>query len=139
MIKKIIKISACLFIIACAPQKRLNRLLTNHPELVKSSLDTLKIADTVYLQDIKHDTTTILKTHDTTIIMNTEKIFAKYVFDTITKEIYHEIKCLGDTVFYFKEVPIEVQKIIYQETGFKKYINWIIIFIGVFFYRFMLA
>lgn len=134
MIKRKIKIiSVFCLLISCSPQQRLNHLLHRHPHLRNMSADTLKMTDTLRIESVTHDTTTILQRFDTTIIMNTEKIFAKYVFDTITKEIHHEIKCIGDTIFYYKEIPYEVQKIVYQEkeNNFKDYLVWGSIFLGL--------
>lgn len=134
MIRKKIKIISVLCLLfACSPQQRLNHLLHKYPHLQNMSADTLKMTDTLRIESIKHDTTTILQRFDTTIIMNTEKIFAKYVFDTITKEIYHEIECVGDTIFYYKEIPYEVQKIVYQEkeNNFKDYLIWGSVFLGL--------
>mgnify|MGYP003133386335 CR=1 FL=1 len=134
MIKRKIKIiSIFCLLISCSPQQRLNHLLHRHPHLSNMSADTLKMTDTLRIESVTHDTTTIFQRYDTTIIMNTEKIFAKYVFDTITKEIHHEIKCIGDTIFYYKEIPYEVQKIVYQEkeNNFKDYLVWGSIFLGL--------
>ena len=99
---------------SCSPQKRLNRLVKKHPSLVE--LDTIKIIDTVITPTIQHDTTTVFKvsTHDT--VINNEKVFLKYFYDTLTREIHHEYICFGDTIIQEKIIPIE--KIVYKE------INW---------------
>lgn len=124
--KKAITIISCIILlINCSPQKRLNRLVTKFPYLIENSLDTLKINDTVILESIKHDTTRLIEYHDSTIIINNEKIFAKYIFDTITNEIHHFIECKGDTVTIIKEIPFEVEKVIYKEDNSIKQYLWI--------------
>ena len=46
------------FLFSCTPQRRLNRLLTNHPELLEK--DTIIVRDTVVVQNYNYDTTTII-------------------------------------------------------------------------------
>ena len=132
--KKIVIIIISLIVLcSCTPQQRINRILYKHPHLLKSSLDTLKITDTLRIENTIHDTTTIFNRVDSTIIINNEKIFAKYIFDTITKEIYHHIECKGDTIYYYKEVPFEVEKIIYQEKpNYYSYLIIVAIIFGLF-------
>lgn len=110
----IIQVLTVVLLFSCSPQKRLNRLVKKHPSLVE--LDTIKIIDTVITPTIQHDTTTVFKvsTHDT--VINNEKVFLKYFYDTLTREIHHEYICFGDTIIQEKIIPIE--KIVYKE------INW---------------
>jgi hypothetical protein len=116
----------------CSPERRLARLVDKYPSLKVNHLDTIKINDTIIINEISYDTTKLIEYHDTTIIVNTEKIFARYIYDTITKEIYHEIKCLGDTITIIKEIPFEVEKLIYQENKpLTKYLNYGLIIIGL--------
>ena len=112
--RHIVKVLAVILLFSCSPQKRLNRLVKKHPSLVE--LDTIKIIDTVITPTIQHDTTTVFKvsTHDT--VINNEKVFLKYFYDTLTREIHHEYICFGDTIIQEKIIPIE--KIVYKE------INW---------------
>ena len=110
----IVQVLTVALLFSCSPQKRLNRLVKKHPSLVE--LDTIKIIDTVITPTIQHDTTTVFKvsTHDT--VINNEKVFLKYFYDTLTREIHHEYICFGDTIIQEKIIPIE--KIVYKE------INW---------------
>ena len=117
----------CIIVISlafgCSPQKRLQRLVKNNPELLK--LDTIVIRDTVVVEDYRGDTTTIIKFHDSTTVVNNEKIFLKYFYDTLTREIHHEYICLGDTIIQEKIIPYET--IVIQElTWWQKYGNLII-------------
>ena len=93
------------FLFSCTPQRRLNRLLTNHPELLEK--DTIVVKDTVVVQNYNYDTTTIIRLHDTTTVFNNERVVLKYFYDTLREVIHHEVKCLGDTVYIETLVPIE--------------------------------
>ena len=131
MVKKslkrhIIQVLTVALLFSCSPQKRLNRLVKKHPSLVE--LDTIKIIDTVITPTIQHDTTTVFKvsTHDT--VINNEKVFLKYFYDTLTREIHHEYICFGDTIIQEKIIPIE--KIVYKEINWwEKYQSLIYIFL----------
>ena len=130
-IKDFIKI-AILFLLlwllfSCTPQRRLNRLLTNHPELLEK--DTIIVKDTVIVQNYNYDTTTIIRTHDTTTVINNERVVLKYYYDTLREIIHHDVECLGDTVYIETLVPIE--KAVYKELSWwQKYKEFI--YIGLF-------
>jgi hypothetical protein len=134
MVKKgvkrhIIQILAVILLVACSPQKRMNRLIKKFPNLVQ--LDTIKIVDTVIVPTIEHDTTTIFKvsTHDT--VINSEKVFLKYFYDTLTREIHHEYICFGDTII--QEKIVQVEKVIYKELDWwEKYQSLIYIGLALF-------
>lgn len=127
--RHIIQVLTVALLFNCSPQKRLNRLVKKHPSLVE--LDTIKIIDTVITPTIQHDTTTVFKvsTHDT--VINNEKVFLKYFYDTLTREIHHEYICFGDTIIQEKIIPIE--KIVYKEINWwEKYQSLIYIFLIAF-------
>jgi len=134
MVKKgfkgyIVQVLTVVLLVACSPQKRMNRLIKKFPDLVE--LDTIKIVDTIIVPTIEHDTTTIFKvsTHDT--VINTEKVFLKYFYDTLTREIHHEYICFGDTIIQEKIIPIE--KVVYKELDWwEKYQSLIYIGLALF-------
>ena len=134
MVKKgvkrhIVQVLAVILLVACSPQKRMNRLIKKFPNLVE--LDTIKIVDSIIVATIEHDTTTIFKvsTHDT--VINTEKVFLKYFYDTLTREIHHEYICFGDTIIQEKIIPIE--KVVYKELDWwEKYQSLIYIGLALF-------
>ena len=116
-----------ILIVACSPQKKLNRLIKKHPELLTQDTLSLVIHDTIYVENVHYDTTTQLYYHDSTIVVNNEKVYLKYFYDTLTREIFHEVTCYGDTVYYTKEVPIVVDKVVVEElTWWEKYITLIV-------------
>ena len=112
---------------SCTPQRRLNRLLTNHPELLEK--DTMVVRDTVVVENYNYDTTTIIKLHDTTTVINNERVILKYYYDTLREVIHHDVECLGDTVYIETLVPIE--KAVFKELSWwEKYKEFI--YIGLF-------
>ena len=124
--RHIIQVLTVALLFSCSPQKRLNRLVKKYPSLVE--IDTIRIIDTVITSTIQHDTTTVFQFHDTTTIVNTEKVFLKYFYDTLTREIHHEYICFGDTIIQEKIIPIE--KIVYKEINWwEKYQSLIYIFL----------
>ena len=126
-IKVTILFSLLYFLFSCTPQRRLNRLLTNHPELLEK--DTIIVRDTVVVQNYNYDTTTIIRLHDTTTVINNERVVLKYYYDTLREIIHHDVECLGDTVYIETLVPIE--KAVYKELSWwQKYKEFI--YIGLF-------
>ena len=112
---------------SCTPQRRLNRLLTNHPELLEK--DTVVVRDTVVVENYNYDTTTIIRLHDTTTVINNERVVLKYYYDTLREVIHHDVECLGDTVYIETLVPIE--KAVFKELSWwQKYKEFI--YIGLF-------
>jgi hypothetical protein len=51
--------------------------------------------------------------HDTTTVINNEKLILKYFYDTLRETIYHDIDCIGDTVY--TEKLITVEKAVFKE------------------------
>ncbi len=124
--KIFIQIILIVCLIGCAPQKRLNRLLTKYPHL--SERDTIVLRDTVTIQNYVHDTTTVLEFHDTTTVINNERVILKYFHDSLTKEIHHYVECKGDTVYV--EKPYYVEKAVFRELSWwEKYREFI--YIGI--------
>lgn len=116
-------------LIACSPQKKLNRLINKYPYLVETKIDTIYSIDTVIILD--YDTTVvnnIIKQRTDTVIYN-EKVFLKYFYDTLRQEIIHEVECFGDTIIKEKIIPYKVEKVVYKElTWWQQYKHLIIIF-----------
>ena len=117
----------------CSPQRRLNRLVKNHPELLQ--LDTIRVVDTIVVENFTYDTTTLFYSHDTTTVIDNSKIILKYFYDTLTREIFHDVTCVGDTIYYEKLIPIE-RVVIKELTWWQKYGS--IIIIGCFLIVFLL-
>ena len=113
MVKKsIVQVFILILLIGCTPQKRLNRLVRNHPHLSK--------IDTIIVPNYSYDTIETVTFHDTTIIVNNDRIEARYYFDTLRKEIYHEITCKNDTIIENRFIPYETVTI-QEQTLWEKY------------------
>ena len=118
-----------LLLIACSPKKRLNRLINKYPYLTEITIDTIYSIDTVIIDN--YDTTVLNKIikHDSTIVVNNEKVYLKYFYDTLKETIIHEVECFGDTVIKEKIIPYKVEKVVYKElTWWQQYKQLIIIF-----------
>ena len=129
--KGISQIIIIILLISCTPQKRLNRLVRNYPYL--SKIDTIKIVDTIVVPNYEYDTIETVTYHDTTIIGNNEKIEARYYYDTLRKEIWHEITCKNDTIIKDRLIPYEkvtVQELTFWEKYGSMVIFGILILIG---------
>lgn len=112
----------CIFFISCSPQNRLNRKVKRaenyaykHGLVIK---DTVKVIDTVIVQSYIHDTTATFYRHDSTIVVNNEKVYLKYFYDTLRQEIYHEVECKGDTIVRDVLVPVDKIKVIEKDSRF---------------------
>ena len=85
--------------------------MTKFPQLTE--MDTIYVKDTVIVENYNYDTTTLIRTHDTTTVINNEKVILKYFYDTLRETIYHDVECVGDTVYTEKLVTVE--KAVFRE------------------------
>ena len=97
---------ALLLTLSCAPQKRFNRLVAHHPELVLHLTDTLIIRDTVQVPGIDFDTVWVSQPQDTLIytdtITNTEVRIIR-VHDTLMVSVTSP----PDTIYIERLIPID--------------------------------
>jgi len=91
-----------IIIVACSPQKRLNRLIGKHPELVQK--DTIHISDTVVVPAITADTIWHSKPNDTLYLYNNKlQIQVIRHYDTIM--VKANVK--PDTIVIKHNIPVE--------------------------------
>ena len=104
---KLFYISLIVLLFSCSPQKRLNRLIKKHPELVK--IDTIVVRDTI--RDTVNITTNLTRV-DTifsfsqvfdTITITKDNLTVRYYHDTVHDKVYISGEC--DTIWV--EVPFE--------------------------------
>ena len=112
----------CIFLFSCSPQNRLNRKVKRaenyaykHGLVIK---DTIKVVDTVIVDNYIHDTTATFYRHDSITVVNNEKVFLRYFYDTLRQEIYHEVECKGDTIIREVLVPVDKIKVIEKDSRF---------------------
>ena len=118
MVKKSIVQVLLIVLIGCSPQKQLNRIIEKNPHLTE--VDTVRVVDTVVVNNYLFDTINRIESHDTVIIQNNERVEARYFYDTVRQEIWHEIECKNDTIFQEKLIPVD--RVVYKElTMYEKY------------------
>jgi hypothetical protein len=129
----------CIFLISCNPQNRLNRKVKRAENFAyKKGLvikDTVKIFDTVFIENYNFDTVTNFVSSDTITFVNTEKIFARYYFDTLRREIYHEIECKGDTIIKEILVPVDKIKVVDKDNKYMVFVWLFLILILLLFLK----
>tara|TARA_R100000951_G_scaffold55650_1_gene46767 strand:- start:1108 stop:1530 length:423 start_codon:yes stop_codon:yes gene_type:complete len=125
----------CIFFISCSPQNRLNRKVKRaenyaykHGLVIK---DTIKVVDTVIVDNYIHDTTATFYTSDSITVIDNSRVLLKYFYDTLRQEIYHEVECKGDTIVKEVFVPVDKIKVIEKDNRFN--IILIVILAALFF------
>ena len=76
-----------------------------YPDLFKK--DTLVIRDTVTVESEAVDTITKVVFHDSITVVNNERVFLKYYYDTLRETIYHEVECKEVERIVTNEVIVE--------------------------------
>jgi hypothetical protein len=111
-----------IFLTSCNPQNRLNRKVRRaenyaykHGLVIK---DTIKVVDTVVINNYRIDTLNTFTRHDSTVVFNTDKVYLKYFYDTLRQEIYHEVECKGDTIIREILVPVDKWQVIEKDNRF---------------------
>lgn len=124
-----------IFLISCNPQNKLNRKVKRAENYAyKHGLvirDTIKVIDTVIVDNYRIDTLNTFTRHDSTVVFNTDKVYLKYFYDTLRQEIYHEVECKGDTLIREVLVPVDKVKVIEKDNRFN--IILIVLLAGLFF------
>ena len=92
-----------LFLASCTPQKRLDRLIRKHPELVR--VDSVKIVDTVITRSVSIDTMQVMNTYDT-FIVNRDRLTVQVIRHQDSIYVYGN--CAGDTVVLERKVPVRI-------------------------------
>ena len=94
-----------LLIASCSPQKRLQRLLLKHPDLVK--IDSVKITDTIILPPIRTTDTIDLTEMPDTLVIEKEKVrieVQKFMVEGKPKLVF-KTEYKQDTVVVTRMVP----------------------------------
>ena len=111
-----------IFLTSCNPENILHRKVKRaenyaykHGLVIK---DTIKVIDTVIVDNYIHDTTATFYRHDSITVVNNEKVFLRYFYDTLRQEIYHEIECRGDTIIREVFIPVDKIKVIEKDNRY---------------------
>lgn len=121
---------ACIVVLSCSPQKRLERILKNNPYILSS--ETITVRDTVIIPGIVIDTTVITKQRDTVEIFK-DRLYTRIIRNIDTLIVFSESG--SDTIYLEKTVPIEkikVEKL--PKLWNPKPLNWIL---SIFFFTAM--
>ena len=103
-------------------EKKVVKLSKKYPELVQK--DTVTIIDTVVIESVTHDTVTSIVYHDSVTVVDNEKVYLKYFYDTLRREIYHEVECKGDTII--REHEVVTNKVVVKDR-----FKWWKLFLGI--------
>jgi len=108
---------------ACSPQRRLQRLVAHHPELLAA--DTLLVHDTLVMAAIVADTSIPLTRLTDTVVIARDKLEIKLV--KIRDTIHVTGTCKADTIVRELRVPVEKIKLVKAEGGWLSKVLWIVI------------
>jgi hypothetical protein len=99
IIQCIVFIAACFVLISCSPQKRLNRLVKNNPELLQTKQI---IHDTIIIQETRFDS--VFSVYFDTINIEQEKLQLKII--RVSDTLYLSAICKADTIYRTHEVSV---------------------------------
>ncbi len=108
----------------CSPQRKLNRLIKKHPELLRT--DTILWADTLIQWGIRVDTATSI--HFDTLFIEKEKLKIRLI--RVRDSIFVKGEVLTDTIY--REFRIPYNPVVVKELTFwEKYgtLIWILVFL----------
>ncbi|GAB4451228.1 MAG: hypothetical protein OHK0036_11420 [Bacteroidia bacterium] len=91
------------FIASCSAEKRLQKLIKKHPELIKK--DTVYIHDTVVTKEIQADTVFVSKHSVDTFYLEKEKLKIQVIKQRDTIRVKAEVK--SDTIYLEKKVSVD--------------------------------
>lgn len=113
-----------LVLINCSPQKKLNRLIKKHPELLQA--DTILFSDTIIRRGILVDTFRSIKFDTFTIKKGNLEIELRIVHDTL----YVEAEVKEDTAVVEHKIPYK-PVVVKELTFWEKYgtLIWILTFL----------
>jgi len=104
-----------LLLISCSPAKRLEHLVSRHPELRLP--DTLIVRDTLISPAVQSDTTLHIEQLYDTVILEKERLRVKLL--RIRDTLWVEGTCNPDTIYYEKQIPVEKIKLIKEPFNLK--------------------
>ena len=112
---------------SCSPQRRLERLVADHPELRMA--DTLLIRDTIITLPLVADTALSIMRLTDTVTISRDRLEINLV--RINDTIHIKGKCKADTIVRVLSVPVEKIKLVKAEGGWLGKIPWIILVVVV--------
>ena len=92
-----------LFLTSCSPQRRLQNLLTSHPELKVT--DTLLVNDTIIIPGTSIDTSVSLMNLKDTVVISKDNLVIQ--LQTKRDTLFIQGKCKADTIIKTLNIPVE--------------------------------
>ena len=109
----------------CSPQKRLSRIISNHPYLLTT--DTVTVSDTTIIEAVRSDTIVSYESLLDTVYITEDRLKVRVV--RVADSIYIKGECDTDTIIKTIEVPYE--KIVIQPlTWWQRHKAWIFVALG---------
>jgi len=114
-----------LFLTSCSPQRRLQNLLTSHPEL--KAPDTLLVKDTIIVPGTSIDTSMSMLSLNDTVVIRKDNLVIQLQTRHDTLIIHGE--CKSDTVIKTLNIPVEKIRVIKPDNAASLIakIPWIVI------------
>ncbi len=100
-------------------EKKITRIANKYPELTKVDTITITDVDTFIVQEIHIDTVHALALNETTRVVENERVMVRYYYDTITRNIYHDVHVKGDTI-----VKTETHQVTNKNIHVHNRFNW---------------
>ncbi len=97
-----------ILITSCSPQRRLERLVRSHPELLSN--DTVRVTDTIITLPVKADTAIFLGDLTDTLKLHKENLNVNIL--RIADSLWISGECRPDTIIRSLEFPVEKIKVV---------------------------
>lgn len=114
-----------MLLFSCSPQIRLNKKVDRVEKFARKHnlliQDTIVIIDTIIIENYTRDTLTTFIYNDSVTVINNERVSLRYFYDTLAREIYHEIECKGDTLIEKHVITTDRIKVVESK---KDWITW---------------
>ena len=119
-------IAWCAFVNGCSPQRKLQRLVKRHPELMR--VDTVRIMDTVRIPSVRVDTLWSVREfhellHDTIVLTNERLRVEIWRHDST---IFMNSECADTTIIRELQIPVD-RVIIEKRQGAPTWLLWLVI------------
>ena len=119
--KGLFLILTVVFLYGCDPVKRHQRLVERYPYVHRDVGQVVYDTTIVYIEQIKHDKTVIMKETTDTIIIEKERLRMQVIRHLDT--LYISGECKADTITVIKEIQAPLYKS--EEPRQRKRFNWL--------------
>lgn len=121
---KWLSLIALLLICACTPEKKLRRILSRHPELIRT--DTIWQRDTTIIKEIRADTVFSNSSSRDTIVLQKDRLTIRYYHTR--DSVYLQGECAGDTIY--KDRPVYVNTVQSKDEDWPLWLKIVIVIVA---------